>query len=228
MANKVKHIEPVKRKLDVNNSKSPKRDVVLGKELPTAQHPVFSFEDFKMYSIKIEDEFNNYYKDKDTYVNVVSNLFGRGLQLLSHESIKELIEDKKKQNALHFHPVTGKEDIITDILRAYDYSQEKIDNILEGGKLYQFEIPYENKASRVVLQVIENIFSLLFIDANHHIYFNEKKVKSTHSLFYDECPINQGGQCYRMDYIGTCFAFECLDEKKVKDSFSCFYEPSIK
>lgn len=212
----------------VNNNKFPKRNVRLSNsEIKAIQHPVFSFEDFHLTSVRVENEFNNYYKNEFTFINTTTNLFGRGLQLLAHENVNELVQDKIKQNKMHFHPVSGKEEIIEKILNKYGLNKIKIDNILEGGNIYQFEIPYENGATRVIFQVIENVFSLLFLDANHHIYFNKKKVIQANSLFFETCPVNVNKQCPRMDYVGTCFAFEFLDETKIEETYGYQYKPTF-
>ena len=88
-------------------------------------------------------------------------------------------------------------------------------------------MPYENGATRIVFERIDNLISFLFLDPNHHIYMNRKYVEQNHSLFYDFCPVNLKGNCQRMDYLGTCFAFEFLDEQKYNNTYNYKYEPNI-
>lgn len=203
----------------------PSSGVTLGQGQKTYDaHPVFSFEDFHLEAINIPDSFNNHFKDPESYRKIISNLFGKGLQLLSIEKVDDLLKSRSKQGALHFHKITDKEDIIEKILRTYQFNDSKINNILEGDNLYQFEIPYENGATRVVFQVIDSVFSLLFLDTNHHIYFNKTKVERAGSLFFEECPINNAGHCERLEYWKTCFAFEFLDVEKIKETYGNGYD----
>lgn len=139
--------------------------------------------------------------------------------MLSNETAKELIENSVKQSTMHFHKISGKEEILRKILKEYGFSDNKVDDIIEGERIYQFEIPFENGAARVIFQVIGKAFSLLFLDVNHHIYFNANKVKQANSLFYEECPVNLIGECRRMEYLNTCFAFEFLDEEKITETY---------
>lgn len=218
----------ISKKCVLNNTQ-PNRSVKLGNAgIEENIHPVFSFEDFHLDSICIENEFNNFYKDKETYIRIITTLFGNGLKLLAGEDINDLKASKSKKRSMHFHQIKGKEDILIKILEKYHYSKNKLDNIIEGENLYQLEIPGENGSTRVIMHVVDNIFSLLFIDTNHHIYFNKDKVANAGSLFYEDCPVFKNGQCERMEYLNTCFAFDFLDKDKYLESYSNKYNPDIK
>ena len=79
------------------------------------------------------------------------------------------------------------------------FNDNAIENFLEGADIYQLEIPFENGASRVVFQKIDNLISFLFLDPNHHIYLNKKIVDGNGSLFFEFCPVNENDKCERMN-----------------------------
>lgn len=182
---------------------------------------LFTFSNFKMTPISI-DGFNNHYSSQDEYVRKLSVFIGKALPLLSNEKLS-LFSDRAKMNSLHLHPIRGKENILRSIFKAYVYNSTTINNILEGADIYQFEVPFENGASRVVFQKIDNLISFLFLDPNHHIYLNKKIVDGNGSLFYEYCPVNNTKQCDRMNYLNTCFAFEFLDEERFKETYNYSY-----
>ena len=175
------------------------------------QSLVFTFADFRHSSIVLKNRFNNHYDNQDEYARKMSVMLGKALPLLSKES-QDIFVDNAKMNALHMHKIKNKADILTDILKAYSFSDQSIENMLEGESIYQLEMPYENGATRIVFQKIGNTISFLFMDPNHHIYLDPQKSAESGSLFYEWCPIYEEGQCPRMDYLGTCFAFEFLDQ----------------
>lgn len=182
---------------------------------------LFTFSDFKMAPISIED-FNNFYSNQEEYLRKLSVFIGKALPLLSNEKMS-IFSDRAKMNSLHLHPVHGKDDILRKIFEKYQFNSKAIDNILEGASIYQFEVPYENGASRVVFQRIDNLVSFLFLDPNHHIYLNRKFVDENGSLFYEFCPVNECEQCERMNYLKTCFAFDYLDEERYKATYEYSY-----
>lgn len=179
---------------------------------------VFTFANFHISSIKIDKKFNNFYKSENEYMRKMSVLIGKALPLLSRETV-EIFSDVAKMETLHLHKIKDKSDILEEILRKYDFSDDMIANMLEGEDIYQFELPYENGATRVVFQKVDNTISFLFMDPNHHIYFNHNKVEESGSLFFDKCPVYNEYMCPRMDYFGTCFAFEFLDENKYNETY---------
>lgn len=199
-----------------------KNNGVLDKDAPL----LFTFSNFKMSPINIDGVFNNYFGDETEYIRKVTILFEKALPLLSNEKYS-LFNDPSKTEALHLHQLHGKEDILQKIFTAYHFGEQAINNFIEGAEIYQLEVPYENGATRIVFERIDNLISFLFLDPNHHIYMNRKYVQQNHSLFYDFCPVNLKGNCQRMDYLGTCFAFEFLDEQKYNNTYNYKYEPNI-
>lgn len=194
-----------------------KNNGILDDDIPL----LFTFSNFKMTPISIEG-FNNHYRNQDEYIRKLTTFLGKALPLLSNERLS-LFSDRAKMNNLHIHPLRGKEDILRRIFMAYLYNGTTINNILEGSDIYQFEVPYENGASRVVFQKIDNLISFLFLDPNHHIYLNKKIVDGNGSLFYECCPVNEIEQCDKMNYLHTCFAFEFLDEERFNATYEYSY-----
>lgn len=186
---------------------------------------VFTFANFHLKPVNIDGEFNNFYSSENEYVDKISLLLDKALPLLSKEKATLFTQEYQKADALHLHRVNQKKEIITKILEKYGFSQEAIDSIFEGENVYQLEVPYVNGATRVVFQRIDNLISFLFVDPNHHVYFNPKKVEEAGSLYFEYCPVNAENGCQRLDDVGTCYAFEYLDETKYKESFGCKYDP---
>lgn len=199
-----------------------KNNGVLDKDAPL----LFTFSNSKMSPINIDGVFNNYFGDETEYIRKVTILFEKALPLLSNEKYS-LFNDPSKTEALHLHQLHGKEDILQKIFTAYHFGEQAINNFIEGAEIYQLEVPYENGATRIVFERIDNLISFLFLDPNHHIYMNRKYVEQNHSLFYDFCPVNLKGNCQRMDYLGTCFAFEFLDVQKYNNTYNYKYDPNI-
>ena len=138
---------------------------------------VFTFANFHLKPVNIDGEFNNFYSSENEYVDKISLLLDKALPLLSKEKATLFTQEYQKADALHLHRVNQKKEIITKILEKYGFSQEAIDNIFEGENVYQLEVPYVNGATRVVFRRIDNLISFLFVDPNHHVYFNPKKVE---------------------------------------------------
>lgn len=182
---------------------------------------LFTFSNFKMSSVTI-DEFNNFYKDQEEYLRKITTFIGKALPLLSNEKLS-IFTDSGKMNMLHLHRVTGKEAVLRKIFEAYNFSENAIDNFLEGADIYQLEVPFENGASRVVFQKIDNLISFLFFDPNHHIYLKKSIVDGNGSLFFEFCPVNESNECDKMNYLNTCFAFEFLDVEKYKATYENTY-----
>lgn len=186
---------------------------------------LFTFSNFKFSPINIDGVFNNYFENEEEYIRKVSILIGKALPLLSNESYR-LFNDVSKASNMHLHRLQGKENILKQIFKEYQFNEETINNFIEGADIYQLEVPFENGATRVVFERIDNLISFLFLDPNHHIYMNAKLVDRANSLFYEYCPVFQENLCQRMDYLGTCFAFEYLDEKAYNRSFENKYNPN--
>lgn len=101
MGKKIPKIQQDNASLRVKNDKQYKCDVrSFDFDDYEKDHPVFLFNDFKLNSICIPGEFNNHYKDVDSYLRILSTLFGRGLELLSNETVKELVENSVKQSTM--------------------------------------------------------------------------------------------------------------------------------
>lgn len=194
-------------------------------ELDSDAPLIFTFSNFKFFPINIDGIFNNYFENENEYIRKVSVLIGKALPLLSREQYS-LFNDPSKTNNLHLHKLHGKEDILKQIFQEYQYSEDAINNFIEGAEIYQLEVPFENGSTRIVFERIDNLISFLFLDPNHHVYMNQKLVDQANSLFYEYCPIAQDSLCQRMDYLGTCFAFEYLDEEAYKRSYENDYDPS--
>lgn len=153
-------------------------------------------------------------------------MLGMGLPLFSNEDINSLDKDIIKQKQIHYHRIKeNKYAILEKILNAYGFSDDFIDNIIDGGNIYQFQIMGSKKSCRAVVHRVENIIYFLFLDVNHHIYFNKKLVEEANSLFYEFCPINIEGFCERMNYLNTCFVFDYLDIDKYRETFDFTYSP---
>lgn len=186
---------------------------------------LFTFAQFKLKPINLMGEFNNFYKDDQQFIDKISILMDKALPLLSKEKATLFSKEYEKADALHLHRVNSKREIVEKILKEYGFTDETIENMFEGQELYQLEVPYANGATRIIFQRIDNLISFLFVDPNHHVYFNQQKVDEAGSLYYEFCPVNEKKACERMDYLGTCYAFEYLDEKKFADSFGYEYTP---
>ncbi len=210
----------------VNLSDSEKPQSVQNKQSSKSNgRLLFSFAQFSLSPINLEKRFNNFYKDEEDYLEKISILVGKALPMLSREDETVFQEDQPKAKALHLHKVRHRREIMQDILIAYKFPQETIDNIIEGDQVYQLEVPYINGAARIVFNRVDNLISFLFVDPNHHIYMKEELVDRNNSLFYEYCPVYQDGKCIRMDYFGTCFAYEYLDEIKFKAAYESNYDP---
>ncbi len=210
---------------NIPKQEKPKKIVTTGKEKSESLPLYFVFDRFKATSISIDGEFNSFYKDADEYIRKISIFIGKALPLLSQEN-SSLFKDGPKNNQLHLHKVMNKCTEVENVLKEYGFPDEDINSIFDGAKIYQFEVPYENGAFRVVFELIDdNIISFLFFDPNHHIYFNKDKVKESGSLFFEYCPVFSENKCVRMDYLHTCFAFDYLDIQKYNDSFLNNYSP---
>lgn len=192
----------------------------LDPELPL----LFTFSKFRFFPINLKDNFNNYFEDSEEYIRKTTNLLGLALPMLSNERLS-IFNDLSKAKSLHIHTLDGKEEILKAIFEEYHYSEQEIDDFLEGKQIYQLEVPYENGATRVVFEKIGNLLSFLFLDPNHHIYMNRRYVESNQSLFYEFCPCYAQNMCDVMEYMESCLAFDYLDHEKYNSSFSKSYSP---
>ncbi|MBR1437889.1 MAG: hypothetical protein IJ587_05065 [Synergistaceae bacterium] len=185
----------------------------------------FSFAQFKLKPVRIDGEFNNFFKDDKHYIENMFVLLGLALPLLSKENATLFSSDFAKAGTMHIHKVYSKRNLIERILTIHGFSPQAIDNIFEGNEIYQLEVPYLNGATRVIFQRIDNLLSFLFLDTNHHLYLNEIKTSASHSLFYEFCPTFLNNECNFMKQLQTCYAFEFLDVQKISDSLGYKYTP---
>lgn len=209
----------------VRNTQQTQKNVKNKHDVDNSTQLVFSFKKFRLKPIKIDREFSNFYKDENQYVEKISLLLGKALPLLSQERETVFTKEIEKRDTLHLHKINSKREIVEDILKQYEFSSDEIDNIFEGEEVYQLEVPYANGATRIVFQRIDNMLSFLFMDPNHHIYFNNNIDEAKRALFYEYCPIYKTKQCDRMNYLNTCFAFEYLDEIKFQSTWANSYNP---
>ncbi|WP_455010031.1 hypothetical protein [Oribacterium sinus] len=194
-------------------------------KLDTDAPLLFTFHNFKITPINIDGTFNNFFNSQEEYVRKITILMDKALPLLSNERYS-LFNDLSKTKAMHLHRLNDREDILRKIFEKYGFNSDVIDELIEGAELYQLEVPFENGATRIVFERIDNLISFLFLDPNHHIYMNPKLVNNDNSLFYEYCPIYKSKTCKRMDYLHTCFAFDYLDIEKYLSTFSYGYDPS--
>ena len=122
---------------------------------------LFSFAQFNLKPIKIDGEFNNFFKDEQHYIQTMYLLMGKALPLLSREKASLFSGDFVKADVFHMHKVHKKKTLIERILLAYNFPTQNIDNIFEGDEVYQIEIPYLNGATRIIFQRISNLISKL-------------------------------------------------------------------
>ena len=209
------------RKIQISNVNSVKNYTSADDNAPL----FFSFAQFKLKPVKLDGEFNNFFRDEQHYIQTMLIFLGSAMPLLSRENATLFSGDFAKAGIMHIHKVDKKRGLIERILLAYNFPIQNIDNIFEGNEVYQLEIPYLNGAARIIFQRIDNLISFLFLDTNHHLYLNEMKTSNSGSLFYEFCPVFLNNECNIMQELKTCYAFEFLDEQKIKRTLLYSYEP---
>lgn len=169
----------------------------------------FSFVNFKFDFINIENVFNNHFKDEESAAITMYNFLRNGLPLLETISVGDFLSGNIRKN-LHCHKIdTSKLDVLKKVMSKLNFSEKHIEGIMDSG-VYQIEIPYEKGPIRMVGEFIRNNFYLLFLDTNHHIYFNKKKVNQSDSLYFEYCPNNKNCQILNTQY-GDCYMDNYLD-----------------
>lgn len=176
-----------------------------------------NFSKFRLECVCLRGKFNNYFKDGEHFQAVAASILGKILPIITAHKYKELCEGGTDGETLHFHSIDKEhQEIVRDVLKVYGYNESAINQMLEGNDLFQFSgITGHTYATRVVCHKVGNTLYLLFLDTNHHIYINEKYVEE--SLFYENCPTYQEGQCKYMP--NDCFAFAYLDLQKIQESY---------
>ncbi len=182
-----------------------------------------SFNNFHIKPICLRGKFNNHFKDNGHFAVVVASLFGKILPKVTSHTYKEISESGQEGRILHFHSIDKEhQELLFEILRAYNFSEQDIDQMSEGG-FYEFSANLGHVyAARIVCHKLsDSILEVLFLDTNHHIYMNSKYTEET--LFYESCPEYNDEEC---DYMpGDCFAVSYLDERKLKDSMGYIETP---
>lgn len=171
---------------------------------------VFTFENFELQPIKINGEFNNHFKNEKHYYENITELISKTLPEVSREPLNELLESNKS-TAFRFHKIDKNIDGVRKILKEYSYPEHLIDDIISGNQLYQIVLKKGVNAPRLIVRRVDNIFSVLFLDTNHHIYYKEEEVKKDNNISYefwpeyclDDCSLveDMGGDCILLDYI---------------------------
>lgn len=186
---------------------------------------VYSFRKFNLNPVKINNIFNNHFKNQEHYLKTLTMLIGSILPAISKTTIGELVGPSRASDVLRFHQIENQQrGTVFTVLREYGYNETAIDQMSEGNNIYQFSGILGNTAARIVCEKIGDILFLLFIDANHHIYFNNA-YKGNDSFFFEYCPINNQSFCFNMP--NNCFAFDYLDEKKIQVTFDYNYHEDL-
>ena len=178
---------------------------------------VIDFSSFKLDPICLSGKFNNHFKDTDHFASIASYFLKNILPKITSHSYKDICEGGVEGRELHFHTIDDShKELVREVLEKYSFPDSKIEQMFEGNSIFEFSaILGHTYAARVICHKVDNILQLLFIDTNHHIYFNPKYTKE--SLFYENCPIYAQGSCNYMPF--DCYAVSYLDEKKVAESF---------
>ncbi|MFZ5975159.1 MAG: hypothetical protein ACOYU3_07105 [Bacillota bacterium] len=201
--------------MSINNRTTP--SLTIKSSIPkTDGSIVFSFKEFRFDSIKIEKKFNNHFKDENDLREKIVSFMSFSLPWFSNETISNIEANKGIRNKFHFHKIENEKlEMIEEILAKYAFSQKRIDSLIDGNSIYQFS-PLIKDSPRIIAEKVDNVFSILFWDVNHHIYINAEMVEDANSLFFEVCPVYNSGQCCYMD--GFCFAVDFIDESKVNES----------
>lgn len=182
-----------------------------------------SFSEFRLDPVCVRGKFNNHFKDDAHIKAVVSEILGRALPKITSCKFSEIREGGRESSGLHFHSIDGQhQEIVEDVLGEYGYSKQSIEQLLEGGSLFQIVGGFGHTyPARIVCHKIGNVLYPLFLDTNHHIYLNKKFVRE--SLFYEVCPTYLEGKCSFMPR--DCYAFDFLDEKKIEETYGFSMSP---
>lgn len=183
------------------------------------QYCCFNFRFLKTYCVSLK-EFNNHFKDQNHFEQVISSLIGVVLPTISNLTTTQLMSGGRFSQQFHFHKVENdKYEKVKAVLESYSFSKTQIDQILDGGNIYQFVGNLDGKVeSRIVCEYINGVLSILFFDTNHHLYFNKSKAGESTSFSF--CPFEAKNEC---GYAFNCFAKQFLDIEKVAESYGFSY-----
>lgn len=176
-----------------------------------------SFAKFKLEPICLRGKFNNHFKDNQHFCSIAANFLGTIIPKITSHPYKEVCEGSSEGRALHFHTIDeSHREIVREILKAYNFADYVIDQMFEGNDIFEFSASLGHiHAARIICHKINNVLYFLFLDTNHHIYFNEKYAGE--SLFFEDCPMYINNVCEYMP--SECFAVSYIDEEKLKEGF---------
>lgn len=176
-----------------------------------------NFSNFVFKAISLPNRFNNHFKNDEHFRSVLSDFIQQILPKITSHKFTEICEGSPQGKTLHFHTVDEEHgEIIREVLSELNFPKNKIEQIYEGHKIFEFSACLGHTyPARVFGYNVDNIIYLLFLDTNHHIYFNPKYAKD--ALFYEDCPICKKNEC---TYMPTdCFAVGYLDENKLAETY---------
>lgn len=185
--------------------------------LHSSDNLCISFSNFVFKTISLPNRFNNHFKNDEHFRSVLSDFMQQILPKITSHKFTEICEGSFQGKTLHFHSIDEQHgEIIREILSELSFPKNKIEQIFEGHKLFEFSACLGHiHPARVFGYNVDNIIYLLFLDTNHHIYFNEKYGKD--ALFYEDCPLYQKNECTYMP--NDCFAVGYLDENKLAETY---------
>ncbi len=210
MKNKIKNLPHAERL--IHSKKSPGEEGKLS----------ISFVNFNANCICISS-FNNHYKDENDYIKKISSLFSCFKTVCGFDSA-QLGSNGRLREMWHIHQIEDtKLQLIKNILRKYDFSDDQISSILEGEQLYQMECYGSGGAVRIVYQLIDNTIYPYFFDNNHHIYLNTSKCGESENNTY--CPLTHQSCTASIDEnytleIDGCAISEFIDKEAYSKSFN--------
>lgn len=184
-----------------------------------------NFSKFNLEPVSFNGEFNNYFKNNDHYLNVVTGFLKNVLPKITSLTYNKICETTSNGREIHFHTIDDTHrPIVRNILKKYNFSDITINQMFEGNSIFEFSATLGKKyPARIVCHKIDNVLYLLFFDTNHHIYFNQKYTGE--SLFYDNCPNYIGDNCCYMP--NDCFAVSYLDSNKIQETYGYDYDPQL-
>lgn len=174
----------------------------------------FDFSKFTLTPQK-QSDFNNFFKNESQFTAIAWGLLGVCLPKVSQHTFSQLTHSESKQ--MHFHILDNEHcEKVKKILSDYSFSTEEINQLVDENSIFEFSaIMGHVYPSRLICSKIDDIIYPLFLDTNHHIYFDKKYGDDT--LFYEFCPAYQCDQCKYMP--DDCFAVSYLDEDKLNETF---------
>lgn len=184
-----------------------------------------SFDRFYLYSVCDKSLlFNNYYRDSDHLLLVLVGFINGFMKEMSSISRTEFLANIAKKNQMHIHKITNKNiEKVEKLLGLYDMPSALITQWVEGEHIYQVEAKSDISAARVVCTLADRLLYPLFLDVNHHVYFNNDKTKEAGSMDYHFCPRKESHLC-ESNNNNFCFYGQYLDLNKL--SVSLEYEVS--